>query len=228
VKHDSTDNSSANSPVLEKRFDPVSIIGTSTACLVALLAIGAFALSYEALRDLAVRTGALPESTAWIFPLLVDGSIIVFSISALRASVIGAHKDRRWFLGLVVLVTLASVVLNVCHARGGILPGIIAALPPLFLFAAFESLMRQLQQSVAPVRPAARPKARKGPSEKALAPQPSAGTCHRRQRDAVREVGRVYGEPASGSSSSFGGKAFSKSGMLGSLYADSCDIPISV
>lgn len=178
---DSTTDSAAVTTATEKRFDPVSIIGTSTACLVALLAVGAFALSYEALRDLAVRTGALPESTAWIFPLLVDGSIIVFSISALRASVIGAHKDRRWFLGLVVLVTLASVVLNVCHARGGILPGIIAALPPLFLFAAFESLMRQLQQSVAPVRPAARSKAKKSPSEKPSAP-PEAVSENRRGR----------------------------------------------
>jgi hypothetical protein len=178
---DLTTDCAAVSPAPEKRFDPVSIIGTSTACLVALLAIGAFALSYEALRDLAVRTGALSESTAWIFPLLVDGSIIVFSISALRASVIGAHKDRRWFLGLVVLVTLASVVLNVCHARGGILPGIIAALPPLFLFAAFESLMRQLQQSVAPVRPVARPKTKKGPSEKRSAP-PEAESENRKGR----------------------------------------------
>ena len=81
----------------------------------------------------------------------------------------------------MVLVTLASVVLNVCHARGGILPGIIAALPPLFLFAAFESLMRQLQQSVAPVRPAARPKAKRGPSEKRSAP-PEAETENRKGR----------------------------------------------
>jgi hypothetical protein len=177
---DLTTDISAASPASEKRFDPVSIIGTSTACLVALLAIGAFALSYEALRDLAMAAG-LPKVAAATFPFLVDGSIVTFSISALRASIIGEHKDRRWFVGLVVVVTLASVVLNVCHARGGVLPGFIAALPPLLLFAAFESLMRQLQQSVAPVRPAARPKAKKGPSEKRSAP-PEAEVENRKGR----------------------------------------------
>ena len=121
-------------------------IGRATAILVGLLAIAAFALSFEALRDLAIVTGAIPNpKQAWLFPVLLDGGVVVFSLAALRASLTGS--DRRWYMTLVVVVTLLSVAFNVAHATRGFLPGIMAGMPPLLLFMAFESLMRQIQDS---------------------------------------------------------------------------------
>ncbi len=149
----------------------VDLIGRSTAVMVALLGIASFALSFGALRDLAVRTGALPPGSAWIFPILVDGAAIIFSLSAFRASVIGAERDRRWFFSLVILITLASVGFNVAHAEKGILPSAIAALPPILLFMAFESLLRQIRPERAPAPvPARKAAQRKAVSEPGKAP----------------------------------------------------------
>jgi hypothetical protein len=124
-------------------------IGCATAILVGLLAIAAFALSFEALRDLAITTGAIPNpEQAWLFPVLLDGGVVVFSLAALRASLTGS--DRRWYMTLVVVVTLLSVAFNVAHATRGILSSVMAGMPPLLLFMAFESLMRQIQDSLKP------------------------------------------------------------------------------
>jgi hypothetical protein len=124
-------------------------IGRATAILVGLLSIAAFALSFEALRDLAITTGAIPNpEQAWLFPVLLDGGVVVFSLAALRASLTGS--DRRWYMTLVVVVTLLSVAFNVAHATRGILSSVMAGMPPLLLFMAFESLMRQIQDSLKP------------------------------------------------------------------------------
>ena len=123
-------------------------LSTATAILVGMLAIAAFALSFEALRDLAIVTGAIPNpKQAWLFPVLLDGGVIVFSLAALRASLTGS--DRRWYMTLVVVVTLLSVAFNVAHATRGVIASVMAGMPPLLLFMAFESLMRQIQDSLA-------------------------------------------------------------------------------
>jgi transposase-like protein len=134
-------------PKLQNSTCAVLWIGRSTAVLVGLLAIAAFALSFEALRDLAVTTGAIPNPRhAWLFPVLLDGGVVVFSLAALRASLTG--NDRRWYMSLVVIVTLLSVGFNVAHASRGFLAGVMAGMPPLLLFMAFESLMRQFQETL--------------------------------------------------------------------------------
>lgn len=144
-----------------------SRVGKLTAGLVSFLAIAAFGLSFEALRDLAIVEGGMKPQVAWLFPLIVDGGIIVFSLGALRAGVTGG-RDKRWFLGLVVVVTLFSVALNVAHAQEGIVSGMVASVPPVLLFLAFESLMRQIHDSVAvpiPKRNGSHSKIRKDPQE---------------------------------------------------------------
>lgn len=143
-------------------------IGRSTAVLVGLLAIAAFALSFEALRDLAIITGAIPNPRhAWLFPVLLDGGVVVFSLAALRASLTGG--DRRWYMTLVVVVTLLSVAFNVAHATKGILPSVMAGMPPLLLFMAFESLMRQIQDSLE-IPSASKPKRKRSVARKATCP----------------------------------------------------------
>jgi hypothetical protein len=149
-------------PAVNSKLRPVDLIGRATAVMVGLLGIASFALSFEALRDLAVRTGALPPQSAWIFPILVDGAAIIFSLSAFRASAIGAESDRRWHFSLVVAISLCSVCFNIAHAEKGLVPSAIAAAPPILLFLAFESLLRQL----GPERPAA--PAKRKPQPKVL------------------------------------------------------------
>lgn len=124
----------------------IAAVGKLTAILVALLAVAAFGLSFEALRDLATVAGGMKRSVSWLFPLIIDGGIVVFSLAALRASLTGA--DRTWFMALVVLVTGISIWLNIAHAGSGYLPAVMAAMPPLLLFLAFESLMRQVHDTV--------------------------------------------------------------------------------
>jgi len=133
-------------PVSDPTAKTIIIIGRMTAALVVLLAVAAFGLSYEALRDLAVVSGVINQKVAWLFPLIVDGGIVVFSLAALRASITGS--DRRWFMSLVILVTVISIGLNIAHASYGLLSAVMAAMPPLLLFLAFESLMRQIHDSV--------------------------------------------------------------------------------
>jgi hypothetical protein len=140
----------------------VDLMGRITAVLVGLLGIASFALSFEALRDLAVRSG-MPSQSAWVFPLLVDGAAICFSLSAFRASAVGSESDRRWHFSLVVAISLCSVGFNIAHAEKGVVPSAIAAAPAILLFLAFESLLRQLgpERPVVPATPAKRKPQRK-------------------------------------------------------------------
>jgi hypothetical protein len=149
-------------PAVNSKLRPVDLIGRATAVMVALLGVASFALSFEALRDLAVRTGALPPKSAWIFPILVDGAAIIFSLSAFRASAVGAESDRRWHFSLVVAISLCSVCFNIAHAEKGLVPSAIAAAPPILLFLAFESLLRQFS----PERPTTQ--ARRKPQPRVL------------------------------------------------------------
>lgn len=124
----------------------VKFISVLTVILVTLLGLASFTLSFEALWHFARESGALSQERAWLFPLVVDGSIMVFSISALRSSIVG--DDTRWAMSLVVFSTFASVVFNIAHAPRGIMPALIGATPPLLLFLSFESLLRQINSSL--------------------------------------------------------------------------------
>lgn len=116
-----------------------------TAVLVAVLAGGAFALSFDSLNKLAVENGVTMGLT-WVWPLVLDGSIVVFSLSALRSRLYG--ESILYPMSLVVLTTIASVLFNVAHAPSGPLAHTMAAVPPIALFLSFELLMRQVGSSV--------------------------------------------------------------------------------
>ena len=73
----------------------VKFISVLTVILVTLLGLASFTLSFEALWHFARESGALSQERAWLFPLVVDGSILVFSISALRSSIVG-DDTRSW------------------------------------------------------------------------------------------------------------------------------------
>ncbi len=119
-----------------------TLISTLTGVLVFLLAAAAFLLSFDALKHLAATNG-IPAGKSWIYPAIVDGAIIVFSLSVLQASLNRQHTLYPWIL--VGAFTVLSVILNIVHAPTTFLSRVLAAIPPLALFLSFELLMGQIK-----------------------------------------------------------------------------------
>lgn len=101
------------------------------------VAASSFALSFVALRDVAIRERAVPAGLAWLVPVVVDGGVMSASAVLWAAS---AAQRRRSRLALGVLTTLlvVSTVINTAHAGPSLLAKVIAALPPLVLLASLE------------------------------------------------------------------------------------------
>ena len=85
-----------------------------TASGVVLLALGGFVLSFNALRDLAVHSGLLPE-LSWIWPLIVDGFIVVATAAAFGLKRRGPRVTWYPWTALVVFAVV-SVAGNASHA----------------------------------------------------------------------------------------------------------------
>jgi DNA-directed RNA polymerase specialized sigma24 family protein len=119
--------------------------------LVSLLALGAFVLSYVALYDIAVKYG-LPDYLAWIWPLLIDGSIIVFTIAVIRATL---HQEKSWWpWTLVGVFTFGTIAFNALHSNHIPVPDnyvsiVVFIVPPIALVLAFETAMAMLRSTVA-------------------------------------------------------------------------------
>ena len=111
-----------------------AITGTFT------LALAAFWLSFEALRDLA-RLAGIPTGQAWLWPLIVDGVILQATISvvALREA---EQAARRFAWILLAAGSGVSVAANITHALltadarvPGLVAALVASIPPLVLVA---------------------------------------------------------------------------------------------
>lgn len=91
-----------------------------------LIGVGAFWLSFMALADLAARSGIAPGQ-AWIWPLLMDGLIVVSTIAVV------ALDGRRgaWYpWALLICGALVSVAANALHsvvAADASVPAVLAA-----------------------------------------------------------------------------------------------------
>jgi hypothetical protein len=91
----------------------------------------AFALSFTALSDLAVTHGVTPGQS-WMLPLVIDGGVVVATVSTVALS---RHGWYAW--ALLILSSLVSVLGNVAHAQPhSLIAMVIAAIPPLWLLAA--------------------------------------------------------------------------------------------
>jgi Protein of unknown function (DUF2637) len=79
-----------------------------------------FVLSFAALRDLAARAG-ISERLAWLWPLIVDGTILQATMAVV---VLAGHRDqgrsRRYFWIVLSSSAAVSVGANALHA---VLPG---------------------------------------------------------------------------------------------------------
>lgn len=122
-----------------------TIISYLTAGLVLAVALGSFALSYSALHGLAIQNG-INGSLSYIWPLLIDASLIVFSLAVVNAYLQSESTYKQW--GLVGIYTIATIGFNVLHAPNDIQSRIVAAIAPISLFFSFEILMSQLRNSV--------------------------------------------------------------------------------
>ena len=102
------------------------------------IAAAAFWLSFTALADLARRSG-VDESQAWAWPLIVDGIIVVATVSVVAL----AGQRAAWYPWLLLMAGAAvSVAANAIHAVvaadadvPSALAGSVAAVPPLVLLA---------------------------------------------------------------------------------------------
>ncbi|KZM76167.1 hypothetical protein AWN90_00095 [Nocardia terpenica] len=128
-------------------FAVVVIVGVGAA---------AFRLSFATLRDLAVLAH-IPASDAWLFPLVIDGTIVQATAGAL---VLAKSRERVFFLRVLVVGALVSVAGNSIHAvaAGRPLPAwmcaVVAAVAPVSLLVdthGLAVLFRAAQRIPAPV-----------------------------------------------------------------------------
>jgi predicted outer membrane protein len=122
-----------------------NIIRYLSLSLVFLLAVGAFVLSYATLWDTALSYGLSPK-LAWIWPLLVDGAIIVFSLAVVRNGLLGEGTGWPWLL--VIVATVGTIILNGLHSDGRPVAVVVAVVAPIALVLAFETSMKMLQSDV--------------------------------------------------------------------------------
>lgn len=120
-------------------------ISYATAFLVFLLGIGSFILSYNALYGVALDNG-LSQNLSYIWPLLVDFALIVFSLAVVQSNLNNEPAAWRW--GMVGFYTVATVAFNVYHAPNNLAAQVVAVVAPISLFLSFETLMSMLKKSV--------------------------------------------------------------------------------
>jgi hypothetical protein len=103
-----------------------------------MIAAGAFWLSFTALADLAVRSG-IAAGQAWIWPLLVDGLIVVATVAVVA---LDGHRSAWYPWALLIAGALVSVTANAAHALvaatasvPGLLAATVASIPPMVLLA---------------------------------------------------------------------------------------------
>jgi hypothetical protein len=128
-----------------------AIVGT------VVIAAGAFWLSFTSLSDLARRSG-LDPAQAWVWPLIVDGIIVVATVAAVAL----ARTRVAWYpWALLIAGAAISVTANAIHAIVAqatdvplVLAASVSAVPPLVLLSITHLtsvLMRhQVARSVAP------------------------------------------------------------------------------
>lgn len=115
------------------------------AALVFLVSAIAFILSYHALRDVASQNG-ITGWLAYLWPLLIDFSLVVFSLAILRANLY--RESAKWPWLLVTLFTAATVTFNLIHAPDNPIAQSVAVVAPVALFLSFETLVQMLRSEI--------------------------------------------------------------------------------
>ncbi len=125
--------------------DPTTRIFWLVALLVVAIALGSFALSYSALLALAIANG-IPGWLAWIWPLIVDVSVIVFTGAILVSQL--QRRGTKLAIALTGFYSIVTIAGNLLHAPGNWLGWFVAALPPVSLVFATEMLRAMAHHSI--------------------------------------------------------------------------------
>ena len=117
------------------------VLGVAVAGTVG-IALGAFWLSFTSLAALAQRCG-IPGDRAWVWPLTVDGVIVVATVSVVAMG--GSGRERRaarypWVLltagaGVSVLGNASHAIVTAQAQVPAVLAALVAAVPPVVLVA---------------------------------------------------------------------------------------------
>jgi hypothetical protein len=119
---------------------------------VLVLAAAAFTLSYDALHQLALDSRVRP-GLAWMWPVVIDGTIVVALLTVLAAERAAAHTGYPWTLA--GLFSAASVAFNVAHAPDRPVARLVFAMAPVALVLTTHLLMQQASwRRPTPDRPA--------------------------------------------------------------------------
>lgn len=121
------------------------IISFVSAILVLLIAIFAFVLSFDAIRNEAISQG-IQSGIAWMVPFIIDGLMIVLSVGVLRSALYGEATRINWIF--IFVFTGVSITFNWWHAAPTIPGKAMAILYPISLLIAFESFMSQIKNTV--------------------------------------------------------------------------------
>ena len=108
---------------------------------VLLLAAAAFTLSYDALHQLALDSRVRP-GLAWMWPVVIDGTIVVALLTVLAAKRANARTGYPW--ALAGLFSLASVAFNIAHAPDRPVARLVFAMAPVALVLTTHLLMQQV------------------------------------------------------------------------------------
>lgn len=111
------------------------------------IATASFVLSFATLWDLATRAG-LPSNLSWLWPVIVDGTILQATISVIALAPIREERSaRRFFWGVLAVAAVVSISSNALHAfitpSGSLPPALAAAIAtvaPVSLLAATHGI----------------------------------------------------------------------------------------
>lgn len=192
--------------------DPLAVrpqnkaLALATAAGVAALAIGGFTLSFTALRELAQREFAIAPQLSFIYPLVIDGFIVIATAAAFTMKKRGPRVTWYPWAALIVFGAL-SVLGNAAHAIDNptaTFPAWVSALgasvPAVALLIASHLLVmmidgksqarsRQRAKAPAPAKAVGGPA--RGPEEEADAPEAVEGSGEGEQRSEIRRLHAV-------------------------------------
>ena len=114
-----------------------------TGWLLVFLALGAFVLSFAGMYAVAIDAGY--GWLAWLWPLVTESAVVIFSLILLNAKLDG--YVNKYLPPVIIACTALSVVFNIWHAPSAdLLTRAVVALPPVFLYTAFKTWIWKVEQ----------------------------------------------------------------------------------
>ncbi|WP_280409135.1 DUF2637 domain-containing protein [Nocardia brasiliensis] len=207
----------------------------SAVVIITVIGVAAFVLSFAALRDLAILANT-PKRWAWLFPVIVDGTIIQATVGAL---VLAKSRERRWFLWVLAVGAVVSVAGNSVHAvaAGRILPGwaaaLVAAIAPISLLVDTHGLAVLFRAAQHDSAPEPVPVPDPVPAKPAAAAPVAAPVATRRKKASTRrdpgKVAQAVAMHAQGKTFAEIGRALGISAVTAAKYAKSAPaVPVAV